>query len=306
MNETKTRRAVPQKEVKTLCVMSGGICAFPGCGKLLVESSTSTDDAVFLGEIAHIVADSRQGPRGNSPLSDEDRDKYPNLVLLCGDHHKVIDSQPNTYSVPVLRQMKADHESRNRPASSSPPVDDRPAYTQEVIHSSLLPVTHLPDAVFAAPCDFRDGQEDQVKQRLNYPRDRSILVRFLLRDEKLFTFHNLHDPKGPFAEVIDRRSVETLRAIDLWAAPEGKRRYITLLNRALFKFTSNLSIRYDPCHYRFFFPVEKAGEEREVEYRPLNLSKATRKVAWQPQQKSTGEEEALVAPRRRYQISPDG
>jgi len=62
-----TRTSIPQKEVKALCALSGGVCAFPGCGRSLVEPGTEDDDATFLGEIAHIVADSRQGPRGNSP-----------------------------------------------------------------------------------------------------------------------------------------------------------------------------------------------------------------------------------------------
>jgi hypothetical protein len=284
-----TRTSIPQREVKALCALSGGVCPFPGCGRSLVEPGTEQDGAAFLGEIAHIVADSRQGPRGNSLMSDEDRDKHSNLLLLCGDHHKIIDSQPNTYSVPVLRQIKVDHETHIRRISSKEETEQEPEYSNEVIHSSLLSVSHLPDAVFAAPCAFRDGQEDEVKKRLMYPDDKDVLVRFLLREGRLFTFHNLNDAKGPFADVIDRRSVEPLRAVELWADAEGKRRYVTLLNRALFKFTSNLGIRYDPGHYRFFFPVEETGKEREVEYRPLNANKATRKVAWQPKRKSTGE-----------------
>src|SRR5205085_1158656 len=75
----------------------GGVCAFPDCNKRLLEPGNTDDDAAFLGEMAHIVADSRQGPRGNVPMSDEDRDKHTNLLLVCGDHHKIIDSQARTY-----------------------------------------------------------------------------------------------------------------------------------------------------------------------------------------------------------------
>ena len=108
---------IPDKEMKTLIALSGGVCAFPGCDKRLVEPGNGHDDAAFLGEMAHIVADSRQGPRGDSPMSDEDRDKHTNLLLLCGDHHKTIDSQPRTYSVSVLRAIKEDHEGRIRRAT---------------------------------------------------------------------------------------------------------------------------------------------------------------------------------------------
>ena len=60
------RRSIPDKEMKALIALSGGICAFPGCGNRLVEPGNAADPAAFLGEMAHIVPDSRQGPRGDS------------------------------------------------------------------------------------------------------------------------------------------------------------------------------------------------------------------------------------------------
>jgi hypothetical protein len=153
-------RNIPDKEMKALIALSGGVCAFPGCNQRLVEPGNTKDDAAFLGEMAHIIADSRQGPRGDSPMSDEDRDKHTNLLLLCGDHHKTIDAQPRTYSVSVLRRIKEDHEGRIHRATSGPAAAPPTILTREVIHSSLLAVTHLPAAVFAAPCAFHEGQDD--------------------------------------------------------------------------------------------------------------------------------------------------
>jgi hypothetical protein len=178
-------RNIPDKEMKTLIAPSGGVCAFPNCNKRLVEPGTTDDDAAFLGEMAHIVADSRQGPRGVSPMSDEDKDKHTNLLLLCDDHHKTIDSQPRTYSVSVLRRIKEDHEGRIRRATSGPTPPPAITLTREVIHSSLL-ATHLPAAVFAAPCAFHEGHDDRVKERIHFPEEGTQLVRFILRDGKLF------------------------------------------------------------------------------------------------------------------------
>jgi hypothetical protein len=106
------RQKIPDKELKLLYMKSGGICAFRACGRGLIEPGTTADEEAILGEVAHIVADSRQGPRGSEPLTEKDRGKYKNLILLCREHHKIIDSQPHTYSVAVLRQMKSDHEAR--------------------------------------------------------------------------------------------------------------------------------------------------------------------------------------------------
>jgi hypothetical protein len=282
-------RDIPDKEWKILLADSGGICAFPRCGKKLVEPSNDQDDAAFLGKIAHIVADSRQGPRGDSPMSNEDRNKHTNLMLFCGDHHDIIDKQPHTYSVFVLRRMKQDHETRIHDATSgaaeSPPV----ALIRETIHSSILCVTHLPAAAFAAPCAFDAGQDDQVKERIHYPDGDSQLVRFLLRDGKLFTFHNLKDAQGPFRDVINQKGVETIRSEQWWDDPEGHRRYVTLLNRGLYKFAARKRVRFDPAHKRFFFEATEPGKPRQEHYRPLNARGRKKKVVWQPTSKATGE-----------------
>lgn len=283
-------RNIPDKDMKALLADSGGVCAFPGCNKRFVEPGNAVDDAAFLGEMAHIVGDSRQGPRGDFPMSDDDRDKHTNLLLLCGDHHKIIDSQPRTYSVSVLHRMKEDHEGRIRRATDGTAAQPPVTLAREVIHSSLLAVTHLPAAVFAAPCAFHEGQDDQVKQRIHFPDEGNQLVRFILRDGKLFSFHNLKDPKGPFRDVINQKGVEAIRSEQWWDDPEGRRRYVTLLNRGLYKFAARKRVRYDPAHQRFFFDALVARKPRQEYYRPLNAKGRTkRNVVWQPMSKATGQ-----------------
>ncbi|MER9746152.1 hypothetical protein [Mesorhizobium sp. M0140] len=71
---------------------------------------TETDDPALVGEMAHMVAESEDGPRGVSPLTPEQRDLYGNLILLCRNHHGEIDRQPATWPVERLHQIKADHE----------------------------------------------------------------------------------------------------------------------------------------------------------------------------------------------------
>lgn len=82
----------------------------PGCGVNLVLDETEIDAPSLVGEMAHIVAESTDGPRGLSPLSTEERDRYPNLILLCRNHHREIDTQPFTWPVSRLEQIKQDHE----------------------------------------------------------------------------------------------------------------------------------------------------------------------------------------------------
>lgn len=82
----------------------------PECRKLLVLDETDTDDPALIGDIAHMVAESEDGPRGVSPLTTEERNRYANLLLLCKNHHREVDEQPNHWPVSRLQQIKADHE----------------------------------------------------------------------------------------------------------------------------------------------------------------------------------------------------
>lgn len=283
--------AIPAKEVKILCMRSGNVCAFPGCGKRLVEPGTERDGAAVLGVMAHVVGEKRRGPRGGDDLPEADRNRHSNLILLCGDHHTLIDSQPNAYSIPVLRQMKADHESRvTRALQTAPkPSPEGSGMVEETIHSTLLPVTHLPVAVFAAPCPYPDNRADEVRSRISYPARRKELVPFILREGKLFAFQDLRREDNPFADAIDVSEAEILRATELWDDEEGRRRYVTLLNRSLFKHASRLGVRYDPVHRRFYFPAGEEKTEKVVKYRSLTGRRVPRRVAWRPRRRKTGE-----------------
>ena len=99
------------KTHKLLWGLSGNKCAFEDCRNDLIADETETDDESIIGDEAHIVARSEDGPRGKSTLSEDDRDKYDNLILLCRKHHKIIDDQFNFYTVEKLNKVKKSHES---------------------------------------------------------------------------------------------------------------------------------------------------------------------------------------------------
>lgn len=102
------RMSISTKTQKMLWGRGANRCAI--CRKELVMDATETDDESVVGEACHIVAASPDGPRGISPLTAEERDKYSNLILMCNVHHKQIDDQYVEYSVEKLLAMKAEHE----------------------------------------------------------------------------------------------------------------------------------------------------------------------------------------------------
>jgi hypothetical protein len=63
--------------------------------------------------LAHIIADSPDGPRGKEGLSDELSDEFENIMLLCDTHHRLIDSEEVEEHPPeLLRKYKQEHEER--------------------------------------------------------------------------------------------------------------------------------------------------------------------------------------------------
>lgn len=94
-----------------LYVAAGGRCEFDGCNKPLVENPLTLTPGNF-GERAHIVAFSRNGPRGADGLRPTDINALPNLMLLCPTCHKEIDDHPGRYTRSVLEKYKAEHEKR--------------------------------------------------------------------------------------------------------------------------------------------------------------------------------------------------
>lgn len=96
-----------------LWARSGGRCEFSGCNRLLYRSPV-TQEGVNLAEKAHVYSFSVGGPRGRGPYAEDPTDinEIQNLLLVCHDCHKKIDSDPERYPADLLKQWKDKHETR--------------------------------------------------------------------------------------------------------------------------------------------------------------------------------------------------
>jgi hypothetical protein len=98
---------ISDKTRKILWAKSGNRCAI--CKQLLSEQSSTSRSDSLIGDECHIVAQSKDGPRGNINENIE-IDGLDNLILLCKNHHKSIDDEPNTYTIAELTHIKTTHE----------------------------------------------------------------------------------------------------------------------------------------------------------------------------------------------------
>lgn len=277
--------SIPANEIKILIAKSAGRCAFRGCGKTLVTASPEGADPVFSGEACHIVAQSRQGPRGSFIVAEDQRDHHTNLVLMCQEHHLLIDRRPEVYSVGVLRAIKTEHE--ENVAGSESQVLPTIEMQHEILRSTCFAVTQMPGQVFSAPCGFNAGDEQEVRSRRRFDGYQG-LTPFFLAEGRLFTFCDLRDKNNPFREVIANDKLEVSPVEQLSGDPEGANRIVRLLNSALRQNLGRQAISYERDHHRFYFLSEKAGQPRTLEYRSVTNRKTSRNTVWQPRRK-TGE-----------------
>ncbi len=90
-----------------LWAKSGNRCFL--CKVELVQQPDQLTKNVIIGEECHIVSQKKDGPRGSYSYTG-DFDSYDNLVLLCANHHKIVDDQTEVYTVEFLLLGKGLHE----------------------------------------------------------------------------------------------------------------------------------------------------------------------------------------------------
>lgn len=83
-------------------------------------------------ELAHVIAQSDQGPRADTGLEISLRDEYENLLVLCPGCHTEIDKASKQFSRELLFKWKSDHEVNIASCFKVPTIDSRNKLAEEV------------------------------------------------------------------------------------------------------------------------------------------------------------------------------
>ncbi|TMU56568.1 HNH endonuclease [Flagellimonas algicola] len=192
-------------DIKKLFSLCGNECAAPDC----VENMIAEDGDTVLGEICHISAASKQGPRFDPEMTDKQRSSYDNLILLCPNHHKMIDNPSNlgTYTKELLMHWKQNHIQGKRkfPISDGLAENARnkidistKVHVENVIHVH----NHPEQSKFAGPA----GKRFLIKNLEYYKKKRkfdlvmfgsAILVAFVIFIILVATYEN-KDQLNPY------------------------------------------------------------------------------------------------------------
>ena len=113
----KPKRLTPTADVlRELYMLSSNTCAMPDCDHLIIDGKGEV-----VGHICHIRSALPGGARFAKGMNNEQRRDVSNLVLMCGGHHKQIDSRKyeDEYTLERVTKIKKDHEAKVRGVGSS-------------------------------------------------------------------------------------------------------------------------------------------------------------------------------------------
>jgi len=187
-------RSYLDKDLKLLWGLAAARCSHPDCRRELVAPATSADPTAVVGEIGHIVPHSDTGPRADPSYPRELRDRYENLVLLCGFHHGVVDVQPDTYTYEDLRRWKGEHESWVRDRLQSEMLDVGFAEL-EVVASRLLAVPAEPLTDFTVVPPGEKLRRNHLTSRITEFLNIGYLKR--AETEEFIEWEAVRDPDFP-------------------------------------------------------------------------------------------------------------
>jgi hypothetical protein len=112
----KSGRSLPAGISNLLWGRAAGRCEFEGCARQLTRESITRRDGNY-ADRAHILPVGECGPRATSGTPATDINSIDNLMLVCHEHHVLIDRHPSDYPEERLLAMKREHEDRVRRAT---------------------------------------------------------------------------------------------------------------------------------------------------------------------------------------------
>jgi hypothetical protein len=118
----------PRQTITEIAKGVGYRCSNPECARPTVGANAAQDGSITIGVGAHICAASPGGPRYNPAQTLADRRGKDNCIWLCQNCGRLVDADPQKFTVEVLIGWKRDAQERAFRELVAPGV---PAPTEE-------------------------------------------------------------------------------------------------------------------------------------------------------------------------------
>jgi hypothetical protein len=173
-------------------------------------------------------------------------------------------------------------------------LDASPDAVTELLQCNLLPVERLPARIWTAPLN-PDVMVRRGKGAPSVPTKKALIEAARAGQsaagyEKIFTpafrvisgqvvsFHDLSDPDGPAAAIIDGGAADDFSTKEYMVDEDQRRVAISLLNMAISRHAHRCGLAIDGSrHQRFFFPPKNNGPNM-ITWKPVKNG-ASRTVA---------------------------
>lgn len=190
-----SKTTIPPKIIIQLWTLSAGRCQYRGCNKPLWRD-VLTMQKINSAYVAHIVADTPGGPRGDkvrSPILAKD---FNNLMLLCDTHHRLIDKEDVAgHPEPLLLEMKEEHEKRIELLTSLVPEN-----------KSHLLFFGANIGLHGSPLSFMGCVQAMLPKKFpaeNHPLKLGMVNSSILDDEKLYWKMEITNLERQFKEIVE-------------------------------------------------------------------------------------------------------
>lgn len=169
-------------------------CMYQGCGEDLGITALTTK-AAKKAYLAHIVASDPGGPRGDMATSHNLSDDPENIMLMCDEHHRLIDRiDEDGHPVTLLRDMRREHVGIVRK------MLDGLSFPRTQAITLLADLANIPTAI-----SEKDIRESMLARKLLPLPDVFPAIRRTQRDDRLlpnFWENLLHEHEPAIRDLV--------------------------------------------------------------------------------------------------------
>lgn len=196
--------SINTKVKRKLLAASGGFCGNPNCHKNLFDFFES-GEITNIEELAHIIGQKEDGPRGDDELPLTQRDEFDNIILLCPTCHTTIDKNPQLFPKETIRKWKREHQERIENLFITPKFDSR-----EDARKYVLPLLAENKAIFEAFGPFSENAaKDHMATELEWNVIKANMRENIEQIEK-------HQPNEELMRHFNRGYISLLTGMNIF------------------------------------------------------------------------------------------